>query len=58
MSHLSFTCGNYKRLDNLSAPYFPYIASAEENGPQGWFFKIDGIPIEIHDPVKDFVFIE
>ena len=31
--------------------------TVEENGPQGWFFKIDGeIPVELHDSVKEFVF--
>jgi len=36
MSHFVLSCGNYKWLDNPSAPNFPNIAIVEENGPQGW----------------------
>ena len=55
MSHYSLPCGNYQWLENPCE--FPDITTVEDNGPQGWFFEIDGhIPLALHDSVKDFVF--
>ena len=55
MSHYSLLCENYQWLDNPCNPYFPEIATVEENWTQGWFFETDDeIPVELHDSVKDF----
>jgi len=55
MSHYSLPCGNYQWLENPCE--FPDITTVEDNGPQGWFFEVDGhIPLALHDSVKDFVF--
>ena len=43
ISHYSLPCGN-KWLDNTFALNFPEIATFETNGPQEWFFEIDGGP--------------
>jgi hypothetical protein len=40
MSHFYLPCGNYQWLGNPSASDFPNIQTVEENGPQGWFFKV------------------
>ena len=44
-------------MDNLFAPNFPDIDTVEENGPQRWFFEVDGeIPMELCDSVRHFFF--